>query len=155
MRHVVCKNHKKHVIPGLNDEQVDWRSTSDKWWFDICNCHVLLACFILENNCSHWYVMLTTCWVWVKVWEIVLIEACSSSQNWSCDKQETWTLNLLNIELMSSIISCNSTTSTLKGKGKIFKVGCRGAYGLWFGDIWSRTSLKDPFIFAFGKLLKC
>ena len=48
-----CLQSQKHIILGLN-EQVDRRSTSDKWWFVSCDCSILLACFIWRtfwDNC--------------------------------------------------------------------------------------------------------
>ena len=46
---------KKDVISKLNEE-VDERSTSDKWWFDSCERNLHLAYSILENYCNNRYI---------------------------------------------------------------------------------------------------
>ena len=59
---------QKNVISGLNEE-VNRRSKSHEWWFDNCKRSIPLVCFILENNCSQWYVM-PNIFITYRVWEI-------------------------------------------------------------------------------------
>ena len=44
-----CLQSQKDVISGLSEE-LDKGTASDKWLFDSCECYILLAYSILENN---------------------------------------------------------------------------------------------------------
>ena len=85
---------------GLN-EDVDRRSTSDKWLLDSCRCSILLVYLILEIIGSQRYLVtniLISCWVLV-----IRLRNGPDISSWflksrECNKEETWTSNLLDSE---------------------------------------------------------
>ena len=127
----------KNIISELYEEVN--RSTADKW-FNYCECSILLASLILENNCSQQYVvpnMLTTSYVWMirlgnhpdrSIWFLQRLKM-SQARNLDYKTSEHW-------RSMSSICSCT---------GKILKVRCRAAWMGFRSCLWlAGHDLRTP-----------